>query len=195
MKVDDAAATVARLGGLATTRQLRLAGVGADAVRRAVLLRGTLLRPRRGVFAIPTAPPMIIRAIAAGGSLAALSAADYYGLWTPQDRRLHISVRPDAHLAPDPKVVRHRDAHRLVRGEQFLVSRQSCVRQCIRALVFDEAVALLDSALHQDADGTTPPIDLPSLRASLPTRFHPVLDAANSRSEAGAETLARVRLA
>ena len=195
MKVDDAAATIARLGGIATTRQLRSAGVSADAIGRAVLLRGTVLRPRRGIFALPTAPPMIVRALAAGGALAATSAANHYGLWTPEDRRLHVSVRSDAHVPPTPDVVRHRDAHHLVREEQFLVSRQSCVRQCIRMLEFDEAVAVLDSALHQDADGAAPPIDLASLRASLPRRLHPVIHASNSRSEAGAETLARVRLA
>lgn len=186
---------VTRLGGIATTRQLRSAGVGPDAIGRAVLFRGTLIRPRRGIFAIPSAPPMIVRALAAGGALAAISAAEHYGLWTPSDRRLHISVRADAHLPRIPNVVPLRDAHHLTPGEQFLVSRQSCVRQCIRLLEFDEAVAVLDSALHQDTAGAVPPLDLASLRASLPRRLHSVIDASDSRSEAGAETLTRVRLA
>ena len=67
--------------------------------------------------------------------------------------------------------------------------------QCIRGLEFAEAVAVLDSALHQDAHGATPSLDLDHMRRRLPKRLHAILDAADARAEAGAETIARVRLA
>ncbi|CAN5450132.1 hypothetical protein BH10ACT6_BH10ACT6_13260 [soil metagenome] len=199
MRVDDAVRAVARRGGIATTAELRAAGVRPDAINRAVLLKSTLIRPRRGIFALATAPPEVLRAIRAGGALAATSAAQLYGLWTPPDGRLHVSVRRDAHLSASHRVVYHRDAHHLGPSERFLVSRQSCVRQCIRFLPFSEAVAVLDSALHQLAQNAVPAIDLDLdldlMRRDLPRRLHPVLDASDGRAEAGAESLARTRLA
>ena len=201
MKVDDAAHAVARLGGLATTAQLRAAGVHPDAIGRAVLLRSTLVRPRRGILALPSTPPALLRAVRAGGALAATSAAEFHGLWTPSDARLHVSVRRDAPVSGNAGIVLHRDAHHLTPGERFLVSRQTCVRQCIRMLPFPEAVAVLDSALHQDALGdlgalgAASPIDLDLLRRQLPRRLHPVVDAADGRAESGAESIARTRLA
>lgn len=201
MRVDDAAHVVARLGGIATTAQLRAAGVHPDAIGRAVRLRSTLVRPRRGILALPSTPPVLLRAIRAGGALAATSAAEFHGLWTPQDARLHVSVRRDARVTTNARIVLHRDAHHLAPGERFLVSRHTCVRQCIRMLAFAEAVAVLDSALHQDALddlgalGIAPPIDLDLLRRQLPQRLRPVVDAADGRAEAGAESIARTRLA
>ncbi len=183
------------LGGMATTAQLRAVGVRRDAVARAVREKSTLVRPRRGVFALPTAPSEILRAVQAGGALAATSAAEFHGIWTPTDLRLHVSVRRDAHLSPSDRIVLHRDSHHLAPIECFVVSRQSCVRQCIRILPFHEAVAVLDSALHQDALGAEPPIDLELLRRELPRRLHPVVDSADGRAEAGAESIARTRLA
>jgi hypothetical protein len=201
MRVDDAVRAVAGLGGIATTAQLRAAGVHADAIGRAVLLRSSLVRPRRGVVALPSTPPVLLRAIRAGGALAATSAAEFHGLWTPSDPRLHVSARRDAPVSRDARIVVHRDAHHLASDELFLVSRQSCVRQCIRMLALPEAVAVLDSALHQDALGQVDalgaptPIDLDLLRRQLPRRLHPVVDAADGGAEAGAESIARTRLA
>ena len=200
MRVDDAAHAVARLGGIATTAQLRAAAVHPDAIGRAVS-RSILLRPRRGVVALPSTPPVLLRAIGAGGALAATSAAELYGLWTPSDRRLHVSVRRDAPVSRNSRIVLLRDAHHLTPEERFVVSRQSCVRQCIRLLPFPEAVAVLDSALHHDghdqhdALGDEIPLDLELLRSRLPKRLHSVVDAADGRSEAGAESIARTRLA
>ena len=201
MKVDDAAHVVATLGGIATTAQLRAAGVHPDAIGRAVLLKATLVRPRRGILALPSTPPVVLRSIRAGGALAATSAAQFHGLWTPSDARLHVSVRRDAPVSSNARIVLHRDAHHLAPGERFVVSRHTCVRQCIRTLPFHEAVAVLDSALHQDALddlgalGVGGPIDLALLRRQLPRRLNPVMDAADGRAEAGAESIARIRLA
>ena len=194
VNVDLVPEALARLGGIARTGDLVEAGVAVDAVRRAVMRHKTLVQPRRGIVALPTTPAAILRALSAGGALACVSAAEYYGFWTPGDQRLHISVRADAHMKSDPRVVLHRDAHQLRFPERFVASRESCVRQSIRELGFDEAVAVLDSAMNQSMTGRTSPFDLDDLRRSLPRRLHPVIDAADPRSEAGAESIARVRL-
>ena len=191
----DPAAAVASLGGIARVRDVRMLGVSKDAIHRAVTSSRTLRRPRYGVVALPDLPDPILRAAAAGGALAAVSAADYYGLWTPQHAELHISVRADAARRTRGRARLVRDGSRLGREERFVVSLQTCVRQCAVLLPFDEAVAVLDSALHRSAAGIGTAVDLDALRHTLPHRLHGVLDAADARAEAGAESLARVRLA
>jgi very-short-patch-repair endonuclease len=195
MPAHDPVAVVIALGGIARVRDVREFGVSKDAIRRAIFARRTLSRPRYGVVAIPGLPSPILRAVAAGGALAAVSAAEYYGLWTPPGLALHVSVRADAGRRPDERIVFVRDGERLRDDERFVVSLPTCVRQCIRLLPHDEAVAVVDSALHAGPIGGGRSLDLPRLRLELPRRFHPVIDAADGRAESGAETLARVRLA
>lgn len=200
----DPVLLVRSLGGIARTSELLAAGVDANAIRRAVVDRRELIRLRRGVLALPTTPWLVRRALAAGGALAATSAADLHGLWTPDDRRLHISVPPAAHVVPNPRIVIYRDAHHLSDEERYLVSVASSLRQSIRNLPFAQAVAMLDSALYRESQaveaaahaGLAPPhlLDLEALRSSLPARCHAVVDAADGRAEAGAESIARVRL-
>jgi len=181
---------VASLGGIARVVDVRRRGASKDSIRRAVA-RGRLRRPRYGVVALNGLPAAILRAAGAGGALAGLSAAEYYGLWTPQYSRLSVSVRGDAVRAHDPDVHLIRDGHLLTDTERFVVSLTACLAQCIRLLPFDEAVAVLDSALRAHPER----VDVDQIRSRIPARFRSVLDAADPRSEAGAESLARVRLA
>lgn len=195
MPAHDPVTVVSSLGGVARVRDVRKLGVSKDAIRRAVVARRTLRRPRYGIVAIPDLPDPVFRAVAAGGALAAVSAAEYYGLWTPPSRGLHVSVRADAGRRPLGGIVLVRDGERLGAHERFVVSLPTCVRQCIQLLPHDEAVAVVDSALQLASMRGAEPLDLQRLRLELPRRLHPVLDASDGRAEAGAESLARVRLA
>ncbi len=65
----------------------------------------------------------------------------------------------------------------------------------MQLLPFDEAVAVLDSALNGESNDPGMKLDLRALRGALPRRLLPVLNAADAKAEAGAESLARVRLA
>jgi len=194
MAAPDPVDVVTSLGGIARVRDVRMRGVSKDAIQRAITVRRTLTRPRYGIVAVPGLPDPIRRAAAAGGALAAMSAAQYYGLWAPTGHRMHVSIRADAVRQPDSRVQLVRDGEQLGQDERFVVSLETCIRQCIQRLPFDEAVAVLDSALHLDADGVGTAVDLQHLRHGLRRRFHAVLDAADARSESGAETLTRVRL-
>ncbi|HEY4267662.1 MAG TPA: DUF559 domain-containing protein [Galbitalea sp.] len=194
MHAPDPVAVVASLGGIARVRDVRMLGVSKDAIQRAVTERRTLRRPRYGIVALPGLPDPLFRAAAAGGALAAMSAADYHGLWTPRGHRLHISTRSDTPRRPNDHAVLVRDGERLDPGERFAVSLETCVRQCIQLLPFDEAVAVLDSALHLEMTNLDKTVDLQRLKRELPHRFHAVIEATDARAEAGAETLARVRL-
>lgn len=185
--------TLRLLGGMATTNDLLEAGITADRLRRAAI-RGDLFRPRHGLFALPGHPEPLLQAACAGGPLAGLSAARYYGWWTPRSSPIEISVRTDSRRLAHRGLVLHHDAHLLEADERFVVSPTSAARQCIRTLSFDFAVAVLDSALHEQAITGENRVDLGLLRESLPRRLHAVVDAADERAEAGAETLARIRL-
>ena len=169
-------------------------GVSKDALQRAVAAHRTLIRPRYGIVALPDIPQSLLRAAAVGGALAAVSAGEYYGLWTPPRSPLHVSVRTDAVRRVHGQAALIRDGARLRPDERFVVSLETCLRQCIEILPFDSAVAVLDSALHLEAVGLGSAVDLPALKHALPRRLQAVLDHTDSRSEAGAESLARVRL-
>ena len=99
----DPVTVVSALGGIAFVRAVRARGVSKDAVQRAITNSDGLIRPRYGTVAVPTLPGPILRAAAAGGALAGPSAADYYGLWTPSNSRLHVSVRSDAACRAPPR--------------------------------------------------------------------------------------------
>ena len=193
----DIQSQLAALGGIAPTRELIRRGIPKDAIRRA-WQAGRILHVRRGIVAIAGTDRRIFRAARIGGALASVSAAGWYGMWTPHDPRLHVSVAADLHLGTVPReVVVLRDGTRLAASERFIVSPLTSAAQCIRTLPFDEAVAVLDSALHSPRD--RPSIlrvgHLARLRSQLPRRLHAVLDAVDARSESGAESLARIRLA
>ena len=195
MSSDRLVAALQSRGGIATTAEIRSAGVGEHTLRHALVERA-VVRPRHGVVALATVPAPILAAAAAGGALACLSAAEHFGWWVPRDGRLHVSIRPNASRASRPEVVLHRDGHHLSVDERFVVSRQSCVAQCIRYLPFEHAVALLDSARHTDPARSADSLafDLEALAAVLPRRLHLIIAASDPRAESGAESIARVRL-
>jgi very-short-patch-repair endonuclease len=187
---------VAALGGIARVRDLVERGASADAVSRAVQ-RGHLHRPRRGVVALPTTPAILLRAAAAGGVLAGPSAARLYGFWTPPTSTTFVSVRRDAHVdrIPVAGIRLLRDAHHLTAAESFVVTPLTAVRQCVRLLPFDHAVAVIDSGLN--GRGGSPLLTRASvdqLKTVLPLRLVPVLGAVDGAAESGAESIARVRL-
>jgi very-short-patch-repair endonuclease len=78
-------------GGVARTSTLLQRGAGERAIERSID-DGRILRIRRGVLALPGAPPDLVRALAAGARLTCLSAATHYGLWCVRPSSvLHVS--------------------------------------------------------------------------------------------------------
>jgi very-short-patch-repair endonuclease len=153
--------TVVRLhGGLATSAQLVAGGASGRHVRAAVET-GSLLRVRRGFYAVPDAPAAGATAVAAGGRLAGLSAADSFGLWGGWGSPLHLSVRGHAgHVGgrtlPSTRGVRLVDGRRAIvhwnddrRDTEWCwrVSLDRCLRQVLRWHDAETAVAVVDTAL------------------------------------------------
>jgi very-short-patch-repair endonuclease len=99
-----------RLGGVANLASLVSADLTKRAIQRAAA-RGEITRVRRGWYSNVGADKDTVRAVRVGGRLACVSACRKYGIWTPVDTRLHVSVTPQSnnHKNPDdPHRVRQR---------------------------------------------------------------------------------------
>lgn len=177
------------LGGIATSSQLVSTGVTSRELTAAVR-GGALLRPRRGVYALPSAPPTGIAAVAHGGRLSCVSAARSYGLWGGVDGRTHLRVPPHATRLPEGECVRHwvaGDPHR----ECWRVSVADCLRSVVRCAGEETAVAVLDTAVSA---GLVTIAGIERIFAGHPKPVRLIAARARPGSDSGIESLARQRL-
>ncbi|GIT80991.1 hypothetical protein LLS1_26600 [Leifsonia sp. LS1] len=179
------------LGGVASSAQLIAAGATAEALTRGVR-SGTMMRPRRGYYALPAADPMAVNAVRAGGRLSCLSAAATYGLWAGRDPRLHVTVPAKSTRLADPgvDVVRHWTT-RSGGSEVWRVSVVDCLRSVVRCAPREDAVAVLDTAV---TSGLARLADMASLVAGEPAWTAGVFARARPGSESGVESIVRQRL-
>lgn len=160
-----------------------------DRLLTAAVESGWLVRPRRGVYALPGLPREAIAALSAGGRLSCVSAARSYGLWGGQDGRLHLRVGAHAGRT-DADTVRHwtpNDAH----PELWRVSFAECLRSVVSCADEETAVAVLDTALSARS------VTLAGLRGIFEgTTRHSMAVAAAARpgSDSGVESILRQRL-
>lgn len=193
MRVTSLDSSIRALGGIATVRELGASPAQQRRLARAAG-RGTLRRPRKGVYAVPDAHPDLIRAARVGGRLTGVSALPLHGLWNPPGHRsepLHVEV----HVATTPiaQPGRSRIYWRRDRTHpQFgLAPLRDVLARAAGSLSLPFAVAVLDSALR-----ATPltPVDLlmSSQSWSRPARAAAALT--DARSESGTESVLRVLL-
>jgi very-short-patch-repair endonuclease len=145
----QAAAALARLGGVADARSL-LRLTTRRSIRRAVRAQ-RIVRLARGRYALPTASVARQRAAELGGVVALRSAAAHHG-WglKSQPERPEVAVRPDRHLSAerreDTRVLwTHLAADQVADG---VTTPLRTIIDCARRLPFDEALAVADSALR-----------------------------------------------
>jgi very-short-patch-repair endonuclease len=145
----DVVVALERLGGVGTTAQLR-ALCGRKRLARAVA-EGRVLRLGRGRFALSDAQRDRRRAVELAGVTSHLSAAQHHGwkvkvppsqawITVPRNRKLPKSVRDEA-------TVRYADL-RPDEVESGVTTPLRTVVDCARALPFDEALTVADSALR-----------------------------------------------
>lgn len=187
----DWTTTLGERGGIASLGQLLGAGATAEELGRRVR-DGRLFRPRRGVYALPTAPGSAVAAVRAGGRLSCLPAAGTYGLWAGQEARLHVTVPAKATrlAALDDRSVRHWGT----RGESrevWRVSVADCLRSVVRCAPTEDAVAVLDTALSSRLVSLA---GLPVLFDTEPNWTRAIVRLARPGAESGVESLARQRL-
>lgn len=150
--VDDVAETVRLLGGVTTWPALREVHP-ARLIRRATTA-GVVVRPGRGRYVLPTASEHLSRSQSRGATLSHLSAALHHG-WAAKTVPEHawVTVRRRRHLRPGELtgiVPRWADLppHDVDHG---VTTPLRTVLDCARALPFDEALAVADSALRARA--------------------------------------------
>lgn len=84
-----------------------MAELGATASEQRALARassrGVLIRPRKGVYALPDVHADVILAAQYGGRLTGVSALEHHGLWVPPARAsagLHVEVPVSIRVPP-----------------------------------------------------------------------------------------------
>jgi very-short-patch-repair endonuclease len=192
------------LDGIATTRELTAAGATSHLLT--VLTRsGQLERVRNGWYATPSAAPEAVRAIRVGGRLAGVSAAASYGLATPEEYPLQVHVPHTGsrqrsqwdrytRLADSPHdgtVVFRDHVTAPDAGTRLRVSLMDCLRQVVMHEADYDAVACLDSAVHQKMLDL---IGLEELRSMLPEARGHIVDMVDGLSDSYLESVARVKL-
>lgn len=202
-----------RLGGVATRASIMRCGVSkhriADAVRA-----GRLRSVRQGWYAVPGAPPEIVTAVHVGGALTGASAARHYGLWVLDDDRIHVVVQHNASrlrmsqsLDVPAKAEVGSDAGEQPRKGQAEIclhwrrpagSPPVAVAPLVAALLHaidcqteEAAAVMIDSALNKRRVSIA---QLRSAARQLPARYSRVLELCDATSQAGTETLVRLRL-
>ena len=188
----DVVEVLSHLGGAARARQLRLLGCSPDAVRHAVDV-GRVERLARGRFALPAAPDPRRSAVAVGGLVSHLSAAQAWGLElarTPQ--RVHVTVpRTRSRVAAHGTVLHWSDVDPADVGDHITEPRRT-VLDCARTLPFPEGLAVADSALRH---GLVDPADLRHeaslLRGTGSVRARTVASLADARAANPFETMLR----
>lgn len=179
-----------RLGGIASTLQLRATGATSEELTAAVRA-GRLRRLRRGVYALPDAPAPAVSAVLARGRLSCVSAAHTYGLWGGSDPRLHLQFPGHARAGPvqDPHVRHWLPTEHS--QEVWRVTVADCLRSVARCADAETAVAVFDTAL------TAGLVTLRELRAILsgqPVNVRRRWMLARPGSDSGVESIVRQRL-
>lgn len=88
--------------GLFAKRSDLLALGHSDGDLQRELERGTIIRVRKGWYSLASAPPIGVQAFRIGGRLTGLSALKTHGIWTPETRKLHVTVPAGARALRRP---------------------------------------------------------------------------------------------
>ncbi|MHA7287164.1 DUF559 domain-containing protein [Arthrobacter sp. MDT3-44] len=132
-------------GGVASTGDLLKRGVGERAIER-YIGDGRLLRVRRGVLALPDAPPDFIEAVAGGARLTCVSAAVHYRLWCTRPAvRMHVS-RPTRSVAG---CMNHRAVTVPPHPQLPLVGVADALVHVLQCRPADESVPMVECALRR----------------------------------------------
>jgi very-short-patch-repair endonuclease len=188
----DALDALARRGGIAHLASLVADGVVANDLRK-LTEAGVLLRPRRSWYALPSADPLMIRAVSLGGVLTGVTALQRAGVWCVDDGRLHLAV-PE-HIGHGPAgtagvcihysvTTAHTDGPPIASVVDALVAQFGCQNG-------ENIVVTLDSALNKRLIRTW---ELADIRSRVPKKYWPLLDCVDPTCESGLETKVRLRL-
>lgn len=190
MVVDVPVEVLTVLGGAATWRQLRQAGVGWYALWLA-MAEGSIHRVRRGVYALATLPDAVLTALALGGVLSCAAAAVNHGLPVLDPSCLHVVVPRERRAAGHGVCVHRRD----LRSDEQIGVATSLLRtvlDCARELDFRDAVAICDAALRRGLDRESLRLAAVAARGPGSAAIRRVVAASDPRAESPIESCLRL---
>lgn len=187
---------------IAARRQLMRLGMSPLDLTEGVRA-GRLLRVRRDRYALPSTEPSILEAVRIGGLLSCVSAADFHGIWVPDEPFTHIAMTHEASrmrsphnrfvpLSPDNRDGCELHWWPLVEpgaASLYSVSAVDSLAHIIRCRPRPVAVAALDSALFEKKITHS---DLDRIFAAVPAKFAPLRGEVDARSMSGLETITRL---
>lgn len=132
--------------GVARRSELLAAGVTRHDLVSA-LREGSVLRPARGILALPDADPLLVRCLTTNSLLTCVSAARKHGLWVLREHEEVHLLRPDGRLASDRAVV-HRGSWAPAAPGARTASVLDTVLHALRCLPDLEALVIVESALR-----------------------------------------------
>jgi very-short-patch-repair endonuclease len=189
MAFRTAAHALASEGGMARTRTLLAMGVTARELNRA-RKAGEIVRPRQGLYALPTTSPQEFHAAAHGGVPAATTAARLHGLWVLDENTIHVWMGAEGRqLGACADCCLHWSAGQPETGR--LPSIPRTLLQIAQCRSEESFFAALESALRQRLLSGE---DLRRLRSELPARLRWLLDFARDDADSGLESIVRLRL-
>jgi len=188
--MSDAVDTLSHLGGVAHLSTLRESGADPASLR-ALVHAGILIRPRRGWYSLPSAPPIAIRAASLGGRVTCVSALTQWGVWCVDDRRLHLSVPLSASRLPSHRsLVVHYSRHAGERTSTFddIVHSISHAFSCQSR---ENVIVAINSALNQGLIGRD---ELAAIQRLVAAKYWPYFNFIDAQCESGLETKCLLRL-
>lgn len=168
---------------------------------QAMVASGALVRVRRGVYASPHLPVPVRHAIAVGGRVTCVSAAEQFGLWAPPEPGLHVHLTRDRSRIRDVDGLRNVTYSRpgLMRhwwpiGDEptsTSTSIRDALAHVVRCQPRPVSVAVLDSAVHL---GAITPSDARRAIRGAPRRTRLAETDLDGRAESGIESFVRLAL-
>ncbi|TFC01175.1 endonuclease domain-containing protein [Cryobacterium mannosilyticum] len=186
---------------IAETSALVAAGASWRSLRAATE-SGSLIRARRGQYALPGIDPHVLAAVRLGGRLACISAAAHAGVFVLDSTFTHIDLAPNASRLRAPHnrfqslAPANRDGVELHWGRlidpsactEYSVGLVDALVQIVRCQEPRFALASLDNALHQRL---IRPKAIAGIFAVLPGDIQYLCPLIDSRSESGQESVLR----
>jgi very-short-patch-repair endonuclease len=184
----DAIEIIAGAGGIAHISMLRQ--VDRHALD-ALVHTGQLSRPRRGWYAMPTAPQDFVRAVAMGAQVSCISALRARGIWCVDDHRLHVSVPTKAHGVQGNTTVVHYRAHSESAYTKVVDDVIPALAHAFSCQSRENAIVAVNSALNLRRIRES---QLPDFRALIARKYWRYLDVIDGACESGLETKCILRL-
>jgi very-short-patch-repair endonuclease len=199
----DIVSVINSLGGMARRPRLLRAGI-RDRELGAAVRSGEIIRARCGWYTTMAKDDPRVRAVRVGGRLSGISALDP-DAWIIGDHPLHVTVTVNAarlrdqwdrRRRPTPRasrgvIVHWDEGDSSARGTMTAVGLTGALYRAVLDESFEQAIALLDWALHT---ARLDRIDFERLVLRLPARFRQLGRWVDPLCESLPESLARTRL-